>query len=1713
MTSRCYLLAGLFILTFISPLVEYSSADDTLSDAIELNDGDSQNGYLCYPDCSNGYGPEDRFDYYKVYLDIGEMLHVKLYNEGNPAQVWLDMTIIDYSSSALTSTARIGHLDYGILTHIATYAGYHYIRLEAIAGNFDDDSFYILNIDIESNNLLSGADTISLGEQLTDYVCASYCDDPYYTPDLFEDNIDWYEVNLPSLTGWGLSIEKENQNAYIDFDIFEMDSSGVLQSVVVTQEGGGSYQYSTAWGNTTVPTTYFIRVQAYSMSGYYGGTEYFLSISAGEWYTVKEDSSSDPTAGFSYITINDVRAGETIRAHAIRTYAPNDLDVLLYNESEFEVYKEYIRNNSDGTREIPSELMKKEDCWVCSVELQLSESDVGLTLINPGRSANRSTDLSWTPTFYLVADYTDYLQDPPWNGVQDISHVFLSLDVDRGMRSDQYYTVEKYNSSSSIWQFVQSGVTASGSLSAPASGWDANENFTNHISYTDYRVTVTDSSMGGNIVSQSQFRSINMAPIPCFDAKGVENSIATIHVPVTFDATCSSDPDSLYSNQDIVAKTWYIDGNIHNSNTVTGVFTETDVVTVSLKVEDDQGLVRWKNQTISIVEFPTSSFVSSIDIHGQTTIRIDTNYTVNETITWRPSWADVEIANKVIGVGLAFNFQRTHIGYLDVDIDPNTNGQFTSLDAQVIASSDRYILKLKPQVQFYWYDVDDLTDGDNFSFAVPSLVERYTNQQNFTDPYTNQQIYLWNEYDEVFNGTALTNQYGQSQSVFENITISAIDLYPFIVELANYNSVTGSVAGFINSFADIEILLEFGIMLELTMDNTLLMHATTTNDFYDYNNSSSLVNFASFQTSAYDYYTDSNTFGQVLNTTNISGTKAFSLYPFYQWTSDTEIYGFVNLTINIAPQAWLSSILSWFMENPDSLSQSWSYRLFESPTPIAASGNSGYVPLTTRYDIFAPNHDGDSYWDGVDDDDDNDGILDVDDDCSKGELSWTSYQSTDYDQDGCRDVTEDLDDDNDGMPDVSDYCSTGLQGWESTPQNDYDSDGCQDLNEDSDDDNDGVTDTSDLCSVGLLGWISTSFTDHDSDGCSDSLEDNDDDNDLVMDNVDQCPVGLIGWSSSSSNDYDGDGCLDSAEDNDDDDDGVMDLYDQCVTGLKNWASSQSTDYDNDGCNDTTEDSDDDNDGIIDTLDTCSKGSLNWLSSSTLDYDSDGCRDSSEDDDDDNDLIKDEDDNCRIGDLGWNSNSNTDYDTDGCRDSTEDTDDDNDNIADLEDGCQRGEIGWSSTGMNDYDSDGCNDSTEDDDDDSDDIPDHIDDCERGDLGWISTLDTDYDMDGCNDNTEDLDDDNDEVLDSVDLCQTGTLGWSSTDTNDYDSDGCNDLTEDNDTDNDLVLDLIDQCLNSELGWESSNSTDNDNDGCNDDLEDSDDDNDGYGDQLDACPRGLLNWESENNDHDSDGCHDELEDSDDDNDGVNDEYDQCALGMTGWQSYTDSDYDSDGCNDRMEDSDDDNDAIEDNSDLCPSGKLEWSSTASSDYDGDGCQDSTEDNDDDNDNVSDEDDAFPLDARYKKDSDSDGVADIIDVFPQNPDQKSDTDGDGFGDNTGGLNGDSCPDDPYPDTPNGCQWTVLGWVKAHPVLTIASPISAIIVVTLIIIYLRRNSEEENEGSEQILPKKDNFTGEEPHKELPPITTDDNGYEWTQFNGNKYYRPVNSDTDWQKYEL
>ncbi len=380
---------------------------------------------------------------------------------------------------------------------------------------------------------------------------------------------------------------------------------------------------------------------------------------------------------------------------------------------------------------------------------------------------------------------------------------------------------------------------------------------------------------------------------------------------------------------------------------------------------------------------------------------------------------------------------------------------------------------------------------------------------------------------------------------------------------------------------------------------------------------------------------------------------------------------------------------------------------------------------------------------------DDDSVADRLDNCG----DHPNGNQDDYDNDGPGDVC-DADDDNDGFLDVADNCPTGDMNWVSNSTTDRDNDGCQDSGEDTDDDDDGIGDTFDLCHpTGLLNWTSNSWTDHDADGCKDDVEDLDDDNDGIDDLSDMCSHGNLGWSSNSTTDHDSDGCYDVSEDSDDDNDGVYDYLDACSFGDLGWSSNETTDHDLDGCQDSLEDLDDDEDGALDINDICPRGVSYWIRYVPADYDDDGCRDSDEDVDDDNDGVTDHSDFCHLGERNWTSTNSTDNDMDGCRDLTEDDDDDNDGVSDANDFCPQGDIGWTTGKVTDHDSDGCNDALEDLDDDGDGVNDSMDDCPRGMIEWVSNGGSDFDGDGCLDSVEDGDDDGDGITDYLDPCPYG------------------------------------------------------------------------------------------------------------------------------------------------------------------------------------------------------------------------------------------------------------------------------------------------------------------------------------------------------------------------
>ncbi|CAH1238208.1 THBS3 [Branchiostoma lanceolatum] len=211
-------------------------------------------------------------------------------------------------------------------------------------------------------------------------------------------------------------------------------------------------------------------------------------------------------------------------------------------------------------------------------------------------------------------------------------------------------------------------------------------------------------------------------------------------------------------------------------------------------------------------------------------------------------------------------------------------------------------------------------------------------------------------------------------------------------------------------------------------------------------------------------------------------------------------------------------------------------------------------------------NDGDTMGDVCDPDDDNDGRMDIEDNCifvanwdqvdtdgdGYGDVCDTcpglaNQDQTDTDGDGVGDAC-DNDDDGDGVDDATDVCphvndtQADADGdgvgdvcdncpADSNPnQEDADMDGYGDACDGSDKDGDGVVNTVDNCP----DITNPEQTDTDGDGMGDACDD-DIDNDVMPNNQDNCPyVSNTGWEDADGNhvgdaceyDYDGDGVTD-----------------------------------------------------------------------------------------------------------------------------------------------------------------------------------------------------------------------------------------------------------------------------------------------------------------------------------------------------------------------------------------------------------------------------------------------------------------------------------------------------------------------------------------------------------------------------------------------------------
>ncbi|WP_132644050.1 T9SS type A sorting domain-containing protein [Roseivirga ehrenbergii] len=658
--------------------------------------------------------------------------------------------------------------------------------------------------------------------------------------------------------------------------------------------------------------------------------------------------------------------------------------------------------------------------------------------------------------------------------------------------------------------------------------------------------------------------------------------------------------------------------------------------------------------------------------------------------------------------------------------------------------------------------------------------------------------------------------------------------------------------------------------------------------------------------------------------------------------------------------------------------------------------------------------DGDGYINSEDIDDDNDGILDVDEGIEDFDNDGISNNlDLDSDNDGIPDIIEaggvdtdddgrvddDTDGDNDGWADTFDNVGVGQTG---TPlvNPDTDSDGNKNFL-DIDSDGDGIVDLIESQET-TVGPTVPSGTDTDLDGLDDAFDTDhggsptsdpeDTDGDLTPDYLDLNSDNDSFSDAQEGWDTDGDLTANTVPSGtDSDDDGLDDAYDDVVgpnsttnstnsqtafafpdvttagDSERDWRETNAVDSDFDGIPDV-DDIDDDNDGILDvdegsgiSRDTDGDGIEDRLD---LDSDNDGIPDIIEAGgvdtnndgrvDDDTDTDNDGWANTFDSDNGGNALADPDSDNDGFENRI-DLDSDNDGIEDI---IEAGGV--------DANDDGVVDSATDSDDD----------------GWANTFDSDNggtvlaspDTDGDGlENYIDIDADGDGIVDLIESqATTGTpIIPVGTDTdndgidNAFDDDNGGTPTDPEDTDGDSIPDYID--FNS------------DNDSFSDALEGWDTDNDQV---ANTVPAGL----------DSDG------------DGLDDAYDDVVGPNSTNNPYNDQD-------------------ANDFPDVSTSGltsERDWREENTLDADFDGIPDGT-DIDDDNDGILDVDETGDTDGdgivdRLDLDSDNDGIPDIIEAGGVDNDNDgrvdvdTDTDNDGWANTFDSDNGGTALTDPDSD-------------------------------------------------------------------------------------------------------
>lgn len=848
---------------------------------------DSSTSYICSPDC----GPEgvDEFDWYRVTVEPYTISQIFVENLDDIASVTMLASV--YTSDLLNPEHQFeidaNNNESVLLNNSMNAAMDFFVEITTIDGWGDDGSNYVISRINENDNFWQAATPILPGSFLPEgLVCVSDCQDGVL------DGEDWYQVAIDADQQIAVVAEELSWFTYLDFELYRL-VNGNIETFAYEYHGGsvgGLQDYSVrAWFNTTEASTYLIRVYTSEPDP----VLYNLSVSIGTWVDVVEDD-------FHWVSFPDVKFGDEIRVQAVRTDAPNDLDVLMFNADAFEEYRLGV---ADGTGSSPEELLAEEDCLVCSIQFTVTPEESGILNVKPETTHDAQQEISWSPTLFLVADYTDYRSNPPANGEVDVASIFLSISVLESQSISENYQVfqEEVNGD---WTLVHSGTTSTGTLQPPVGGWlsDVSE-IDDESTKTVYKVEVRD-GLTNQLLSDSTFEVTNLVPVAKMQLNGDVGGTFKQGLPIVFDGTTSWDGDN-----DQLNYSWMLDGvELSTEPVFEAEFMEGDYL-LEFEVEDVFGAQSRLTQALLIEPISLDGFSQNVSIivPDETVATITTvNVNMQET-SIAPSWTDFEFISTGIGIGINVESritQTTHYDLMLTYVDNQTS--FEKVNQTVTTET---ALKMNLAVFIRDLDTNNVTIYD---MPMPSEGQVYEGQPWFPVGLF-EKVYYWGDL-AVIDTTTSTESIN---TVSVDVEIPALDLMDYITSIAS--NIPGSQVPLLVLGIAIDYNLYIDIDLQVNVQNNgeiveMVVQAGTS-------------------------------IPEILPSTpvGLQQNESIQYFSYSDTESLIEIFGSIGLRLRIAQPAWLTTGLGFIVEDPMFLEGEWEAKLVNSSGPIGSSTSMGYA--------------------------------------------------------------------------------------------------------------------------------------------------------------------------------------------------------------------------------------------------------------------------------------------------------------------------------------------------------------------------------------------------------------------------------------------------------------------------------------------------------------------------------------------------------------------------------------------------------------------------------------------------------------------------------------------------------------------------------------------------------------------------------------------------